>query len=102
MKELEELKKQLADVKRYSLLAAKSVFNLDEAAMFTGLSKSYLYKLTCGKEIPFYRPNGKLLYFDRSELEAWLKQNRNTTNAEVEEMAANYRATGRMGKEAAV
>ena len=49
----------------YSLLAAKNVLTLEDAALLTGLSKSHLYRLTCTHQIPFYKPNGKQIYFDR-------------------------------------
>ncbi len=50
-------------------LTSKKVLTFDEAAKFTGLSKSYLYKLTSQQRIPFFKPTGKLVYFDREELE---------------------------------
>ena len=81
---------KLEAIERYSLLAAKNVLTIDDAAVLTGMSKSHLYKLTCSKQIPFYRPNGKLLYFDRAELEGWLKQNRVTTQEEAEQQAIAY------------
>ena len=81
---------RLETIERYSLLAAKNVLTIDDAAVLTGLSKSHLYKLTCSKQIPFYRPNGKLVYFDRQELEGWLKQNRVNTTAEAEQTALCY------------
>lgn len=81
---------KLEAIERYSLLAAKNVLSLDDAALLTNMSKSHLYKLTCSRQIPFYRPGGKLLYFDRQELESWLKQNRVTTQAEAEQQAITY------------
>ena len=81
---------KLERIERYSLLAAKNVLTIDDAALLTGMSKSHLYKLTCSRQIPFYRPNGKLVYFDRQELESWLKQNRVTTQAEAEQQAIAY------------
>ena len=81
---------ELASSKTYSLLAAKNVLNFEEAEVITGLSKSYLYKLTCTHQIPHYKPNGKLVYFDRAELEAWMKQNRVATQLEAEQQAINY------------
>lgn len=81
---------KLEAIERYSLLAAKNVLTIDDAAVLTGMSKSHLYKLTCSKQIPFYRPNGKLLYFDRAELEGWLKQNRVNTTVEAEQQAISY------------
>lgn len=82
--------KRLEVIERNSLLAAKNVLTIDDVALLTGLSKSHIYKLTCSKQIPFYRPNGKLVYFDRLELESWLKQNRVNTTAEAEQQAIAY------------
>lgn len=81
---------KLEAIERYSLLAAKNVLTIDDVAVLTGMSKSHIYKLTCSKQIPFYRPNGKTLYFDRKELEEWLKQNRVLTTAEAEQKAVSY------------
>lgn len=78
----------------YSLLAAKNVLTLEDAALLTGLSKSHLYRLTCTHQIPFYKPNGKQIYFDRIELEAWMKQNRVATQQETGQKAVNYVVTG--------
>lgn len=93
----EEIKKQLDRIERYSLLAAKNVLVLDDVSLLTGLSKSYLYKLTCSHQIPHYK-NAKIIYFDRAEIEAWMKQNRVATESEVEQKAANYISTGIMQK----
>lgn len=51
------------------LMGQKSVLTFDEACSFTGYSKTYMYKLTCGNRIPHYKPNGKNIYFNRPELE---------------------------------
>ena len=55
------------------LFLTKNVLSFDEASTFLNLSKSYLYKLTSGNLIPHYKPQGKMLYFEKSELEAWLR-----------------------------
>ena len=86
----EIIMKQLADIRKFSLLAAKNVLDIDDVVALTGLSKSYIYKLTCRKEIPYYKPNGKLIYFDRQEVENWMKQNRVNSIAEAESAAALY------------
>ncbi len=85
-----QLQEQMKQVLSYSLLAAKNVLTLEDVALLTGLSKSYLYKLTCTRQIPFYKPNGKQIYFDRAEIEAWMKQNRVKTQLEAEQAAAAY------------
>ena len=73
-----------------AILSNKPILNIEEASAFTGLATSYLYKLTSTQEIPHYKPRGKMLYFDRGELEAWLKQNRVNSNAEIECKAAAH------------
>ena len=83
----------------YSLLAAKNVLTLEDVSLLTGLSKSHLYNLTCNHQIPHYKPNGKQLYFDRAEIEAWMKQGKVSTIDESEQMAALYLAkTSRKGR----
>ena len=66
-----------------TLSAAKEVLTLEEAALFMGISKSSLYKLS-----PFFRPNGKLIYFEKAELLKWMRQNRSMSEAETKEAAA--------------
>ena len=56
-------------------LSHKNVFTFDEACRFTGLSRSKMYKHTSANKVPFSKPFGKLVYFDRSELEQWMLQN---------------------------
>ena len=81
---------QLERIKSYTLLAAKNVLGIDDMVALTGLSKSYIYKLTCRKEIPYYKPNGKLIYFDRQDVEGWMKQNRVISTVEAEQKASKY------------
>ncbi|HJY12884.1 MAG TPA: excisionase family DNA-binding protein [Flavobacterium sp.] len=50
-----------------------------------GLSKSYIYKLSSANILPKYRPSGKLVFFKKSEVEAWLESSRISSTAELEE-----------------
>ena len=88
--EQEEIIARLERIERNSLLAAKSVLNIEDVACLTGLSKSHLYKLTCTRQIPFFRPSGKVIYFDKGEIESWMKQNRVSMLAEAEHYATRY------------
>ena len=72
------------------LSSQKIVLNFDEVAAYTGLSKSYLYKLTCSGGIPCYKPQGKHIYFNKSEIDQWLLQNRKATTREIESQAATF------------
>lgn len=98
----EKILDQLSRIERNSLLAAKNVLCFEDVALLTGLSKSHIYKLTCSRQIPHYKPNGKQMYFDRVELENWMKQNKVATTAEIEQVATNYVVTGRMQKGSAL
>lgn len=93
----DEIRRELDEIKKYTMLSAKSMLMIEDVAFILGVSKSHVYKLTCNKEIPYYRPNGKLVYFDRNEVEAWMKQNRQSTKAEVEQLAINHVVTSRKG-----
>ncbi|SKB88285.1 transcriptional regulator, AlpA family [Soonwooa buanensis] len=53
-------------------ISAKEMLNFEETLNYLKVSKSYLYKLTSAKEIPHYKPLGKLIFFKRSELNAWI------------------------------
>ncbi len=85
----EEILKKLEAIERNSLLAAKNVLNFDEASIITGFSKGHLYRLTSERQIPYYK-KGKYIYFDRSELEGWMKENRVQTKQEAEAAALAY------------
>lgn len=68
-------------------LETKEVLTLSEVSAFTGLSKSYIYKLCSTGGIPYFKPFGKVNYFDRQEIINWLKQNRIATTKELEAKA---------------
>jgi len=71
-------------------LSNKNVLTFDEAARYMGISKSDLYKRTSNRELEFSKPRGKMIYFDRLQLEKYLLQNPITTADEIERQAVNY------------
>jgi len=92
---LQKQGQQLANIETL-LTISKTVLNLDEACTLTGLSKSHIYKLTCWGKIPYYK-QAKHLYFDRLELENWLKTNRFKPSDELEKEASTYVTLNRKG-----
>ena len=70
--------------------ASKNVLSYEEACKYLNLSKSYLYKLTSAQMIPHYKPQGKMIYFEKDALEAWLRQNPVKTQAQISQEASNY------------
>ncbi len=66
---------------------SKEILTLEEGAEYLGLSKSALYKLTSKKEIPFYNPGGKKIYFRKAELENWIISKKVASNDEIQELS---------------
>ena len=69
---------------------SKTPLTIDQAAEYSGFSKSYLRKLICFGTIPSYKPNtgkqGKVILC-KEELDAFLFGNRRASNAELRETA---------------
>ncbi|MGY5848380.1 helix-turn-helix transcriptional regulator [Salegentibacter sp. HM20] len=72
------------------LLGSKQVLTLEEACDYTGISRSYLYKLTSAGIIPHSKPNGKMIFFDINLLNEWLLRNDRKSKCEIENMALDY------------
>ena len=70
--------------------ATKNVLSFDEASKYLNLSKSYLYKLTSAQQIPHYKPQGKMIYFEKDALDAWLRQNPVKTQTQISQEASHY------------
>jgi len=64
-----ESKKQIVPI-------PKAMLTITEAAEFLGLEVNGVRMLTHKKLIPYYKPNGKTIYFDPEELKAWQKRGR--------------------------
>ena len=43
-----------------------------EACAYLGFKPSYLYKIIHTKQIRFYKPSGKMLFFSKCELDEWV------------------------------
>lgn len=56
-----------------NMLASKKVLTIKGVALLTGLCRSQVYRLTRTNQIPYYNPSGNLCYFDKEEIEAWMK-----------------------------
>lgn len=61
-----------------------------EAAEYLGVKKSYLLKLMMKKVIPYYKPNGKLCYFDEADLDHWMRRIRIASEEELDQNAQKY------------
>lgn len=60
----------------------KAALSVDEAAVFLGVKKNYLYQLIFKRRIPCYRPTGGRVFFRQNELEEFLFRNRQSADYE--------------------
>lgn len=76
-----------------ALYCIKGTLNFKEAREYLDLSNSQLYKLTRNGDIPYYKPTGKLIYFNKQELDEWVCRNHSETNVEcgrIKEKTSNH------------
>ncbi len=85
-RQIEELQKRMEAVEDI-LDNAKEVLTVEEASRFMDIARSSLYKMTSDRSIPFYRPNGKMIYFEKADILAWMRRNRTVSQEEVNEHA---------------
>ena len=67
-----------------AMLSQKKFLTIDEAALYLDFSKNYLYKLTHLNVLPFYRPNGKKIFFKRTELDLWIQKHKCSSIDEIQ------------------
>jgi len=72
------------------LFLQKNVFSFDEACKYCCLSKSKMYKHTSTNNIPYYKPEGKLIFFKKEELDNWLLRNKHSSIEEMERASSKY------------
>lgn len=58
-----------------TLYSTKDILNMKELGQYLDISQSLLYKLTCSGEIPHFKPRGKMIFFEKKEIVAWIKKN---------------------------
>lgn len=85
-----EILSVLNELKRYAMVGAKKMLTAEEAAFYLGVKTTWVYQLIAAREIPHYKPNGRRVYFDRDDLDAWLKRCK-VESAEAASNAAEIR-----------
>ena len=69
--------------------SAKEVLNLEEASSFLGIAKSTLYKLTGSNSLPYFKPAGKLIFFEKQALLDWVRGAKALSEEELKAEAAS-------------
>lgn len=81
-----------------SLKLNKQIFTFQEACNYCGISASSMYKHTAGNKLPHYKPEGKLIFFKREDLDAFMLRNRQASIEELEERASSYSLNRKKGR----
>jgi len=58
----------------------KTMLPTSEAAAYLGIQSRTLQSMAARKEIEYFKPGGKTLYFEISTLNAWMKRNRQASS----------------------
>lgn len=78
-------------------VTAKEILTFDEACIYMGVSHSFMYKCTSANRIPHYKPSSRMIYFKKSDLTAWMLQNRVSTSEEISMKATAYTMSHKAG-----
>lgn len=78
-----ELDKRLKHIEGLSVLSAKEVLSVKDVSLLTGLKESYIRKLVEQCRLPHYRPMGKRIYFEKSDIYSFLRTNRVPSVTEI-------------------
>ena len=78
--EIMKMQQQISRLTQLTRANVSTLLSLDEASLYTGYAKGYLYKLTAQGDIPCYRPTKRRVFIDREELERWIRRNSDGIN----------------------
>ncbi|GEM_PF-4933992 len=87
--ELLKIEERLDRIERL-LLSNKKVLTLDDAELYSGLKKSFLYKLSAKNLLPISKPLGKVIFIDKERFDKFLLSNPSRTQQEIEQEAMSY------------
>lgn len=81
---------KLSNIQKVQIIMHKEILSFEEARIYLDVSKSFLYKKTSKKEIPFSKPNGGKLYFKKVDLDNWMLTNKYESAEFLEIEISNY------------
>ena len=76
-----------------AIYTTKEILNMKDVCQYLDISQSLLYKLTCTGEIPHFKPRGKMMFFEKKELIAWIKRNK-INDQELSNLFVNMESKG--------
>jgi excisionase family DNA binding protein len=85
---LREIRNLKREVKKSNLFR-KRYYTMKEASIVAGISLSFIQKLVASNLIAHSRPNGKLIFIRRRDLEVFLMKNYVYTSDDMDTIVAN-------------
>ncbi|WP_335901459.1 helix-turn-helix domain-containing protein [Shewanella algae] len=93
MSELAEIKQMLAKVMKENgkptiSVSEKEFLTVEECAELIGAKKSYIYRLTHEKRLPYHKPGGNRILIRQDDVVAWMESNRIKSQQEIDSEVA--------------
>ncbi|WP_312321657.1 hypothetical protein [Soonwooa sp.] len=82
LEEVTELKEQLG--------LNKDTFNVKDFSAYSGIKESFIYKIVGQQLISYSKPNGKMLFFSKSDVDDYLRQNPVKAKSEISKDAIEF------------
>lgn len=73
-----------------NMLKSRGFANTNEASIYLSLSIHYIRRLAREKQLPYYKPNGKCMYFKVEDLDNYLLSNKRASTKNIMQNAAKY------------
>ncbi len=80
--EVNELKENLA--------FNKTVFNVKDFSSYSGIKESFIYKIVGNQQINFSKPGGKMLFFTKEDVDAYLLKNPVRSTDSTKDLAIEF------------
>ena len=88
LKNLELLNKQISELinVQHKAVSGYDYLNANELAQLLGESIKTIYARVHNRQIPFYKPGGKILLFKLEEILDWIQSGRHSSIDELKQM----------------
>lgn len=85
LQSLEKLNNQMSELIQVQrkAITGYDYINVNELSKLLGESTQTIYNRIHQKQIPYYKPGGKVLLFKISEIEEWIKSGRHSSIEEI-------------------
>ncbi|MFC6267480.1 DNA-binding protein [Frigoriflavimonas asaccharolytica] len=84
---LNQLLEELGVIKE-NLFLSKKIFNVKDFSKYSGFKESYIYKIR--GDINYSKPNGKMVFFKKDDVENYLLRNPSKSKFAIEQEAIEF------------